>query len=138
MSEIPEDLKYSDSHQWVRDEGNGIVTVGITDHAQNLLGDVVFVELPETNVDLEAGEDAGIVESVKAASDVYSPVTGKVIESNLVLERTPDLVNTDPYGDGWLYRIKLDDQDELETLMDADSYQECLEEDEESNEDEED
>jgi glycine cleavage system H protein len=138
MSDIPEDLKYSDTHQWVRDEGNGLVTIGITDHAQHLLGDVVFVELPELHQELEAGEESGIVESVKAASDVYSPLTGKVVEVNSALEGTPDLVNSDAYGDGWLYRLKLEDEDELDNLMDADTYQECLEEEEDDLDEEED
>lgn len=137
MSEIPEDLKYSDTHLWVRDEGGGLVTVGLTDHAQDLLGDVLFVELPELNIEVEAGEESGVVESVKAASDVYSPVTGKVTEINPALEGSPDLINADPYGDGWLYRMKLDDEDELSMLMDADSYEECIEEEEELNEEDE-
>ncbi len=136
MSEIPEDLKYSDSHLWVRSEGGRMVTVGLTDHAQGLLGEVVFVELPELHQDVEAGEEAGIVESVKAASDLYSPVTGKVTEINAALESTPDLVNSDPYGDGWLYRIQLEDKNELETLMDAGAYEKCLEEEEELDEEE--
>ena len=138
MSEIPEDLKYTDSHEWVRDDGDGVVTIGITDHAQSLLGDLVFVELPESSIEIGAGEEAGVVESVKAASDIYSPVTGKIIEINRALEGSPDLINTDPYGDGWLYRIKLEDEDELETLMDADAYAECIEDEEEENENEED
>ncbi len=133
MSEIPEDLKYSDTHEWVRDEGDGFVTVGITDHAQSLLGDLVFVELPENNIEIEAGEECGVVESVKAASDIYSPVTGKIIEINRTLEGSPDVVNTDPYGDGWLYRVKLEDEDELETLMDAEGYAECIEDEEDDD-----
>jgi glycine cleavage system H protein len=137
MSEIPEDLKYTDSHEWVRDDGDGVVTIGITDHAQSLLGDLVFVELPESSIEIGAGEETGVVESVKAASDIYSPVTGKIIEINRALEGSPDLINTDPYGDGWLYRIKLEDEDELETLMDADAYAECIEDEEEENENEE-
>jgi glycine cleavage system H protein len=133
MSEIPEDLKYSDTHEWVRDEGDGFVTVGITDHAQSLLGDLVFVELPENNIEIEAGEECGVVESVKAASDIYSPVTGKIVEINRTLEGSPDVVNTDPYGDGWLYRVKLEDEDELETLMDAEGYAECIEDEEDDD-----
>jgi glycine cleavage system H protein len=133
MSEIPEDLKYSDTHEWVRDDGDGSATVGITDHAQKLLGDLVFVELPENNIEISAGEEVGVVESVKAASDVYSPITGKIIETNRALEGSPDLINTDPYGDGWLYRVKLEDEDELETLMDAESYAECIEDEEDED-----
>ena len=131
MSDIPNDLKYSDSHEWVRLDGDNTVTVGITDHAQGLLGDLVYVELPECDATLQAGEEAGVVESVKAASDVYCPVNGEVIEVNDKLENAPELVNTDPYGNGWLYRVQLSDTAELDSLMTAENYQGCIEADEE-------
>lgn len=127
MSEIRNELKYVASHEWIRDEGDGTVTVGITDHAQELLGDVVFVELPETGSDLASGDDAGVVESVKAASDIYAPVSGEVVEINEQLEDAPEQVNSDPYGDGWFFRIKLSDASELEELLTADAYGELCE-----------
>jgi len=127
MSNVPSELKYVASHEWIRDEGEGVVTVGITDHAQELLGDVVFVELPEPGDDISAGDEAGVVESVKAASDIYAPLSGKVIAVNEELEEAPELVNSDPYGDGWFFRIQLSDTEELEELLDADSYTEQCE-----------
>ncbi|MDX1656852.1 MAG: glycine cleavage system protein GcvH [Candidatus Competibacteraceae bacterium] len=121
MSHIPTELKYTQSHEWVRDNGDGTVTVGITDHAQQQLGDLVFVEAPETGRTLEAGEACAVVESVKAASDVYAPVAGEVVDSNQALADSPELINSDPYGEGWIYRIKaagpLPD-----TLMDEGGY----------------
>jgi glycine cleavage system H protein len=132
MSMVEEDLKYADTHEWVRMDDEKIATVGISDHAQHLLGELVFVELPELGTEIEAGEEVGVVESVKAASDVYSPVSGTIIEINDVLERTPELVNSEPYGDGWLYRIKLTEPAEVDSLMSADQYQASVEEDEES------
>jgi glycine cleavage system H protein len=126
MSEIPADLKYTDSHEWVRDEGNGVCTVGITFHAQHLLGDLVFVELPDVKKALTAGEEAGVVESVKAASDVYSPVTGTITAINETLASTPELINEDPYIDGWLFKVKLEDEDELESLLNAEEYAEKI------------
>ncbi|MDF2939565.1 MAG: glycine cleavage system protein [Gammaproteobacteria bacterium] len=131
MSHVEEDLKYADTHEWVRMDDEATATVGISDHAQHLLGELVFVELPEVGTEIEAGEEVGVVESVKAASDVYSPVSGTIIEINDVLERTPELVNTEPYGDGWLYRIKINDSTEVDSLMSADQYQASVEEEEE-------
>ncbi|MDY6890022.1 MAG: glycine cleavage system protein GcvH [Pseudomonadota bacterium] len=122
MSNIPSELKYVASHEWVRDEGDGTVTVGITDHAQDLLGDVVFVELPDVGDEVAAGDDAGVVESVKAASDLYAPLSGEVVEINDALEDAPELVNSDPYGDGWFLKLKLADPTELDDLLDADAY----------------
>jgi len=127
MSDIPSELKYVSSHEWIRAEDDGTVTIGITDHAQELLGDVVFVELPEVGAEIATGEETGVVESVKAASDVYAPVTGAVVAINEALEDEPDLANSDPYGDGWFYRVKLADTAELETLLDADAYAEVCE-----------
>ena len=107
MSHTPQELRYASSHEWVRLEEDGVVVVGITDHAQEALGDVVFVELPAVGDQLDAGSEAGVVESVKAASDVYAPVTGEVIETNSALEDEPELINSDPYGDGWFYKVKI-------------------------------
>lgn len=122
MSNIPNELKYVASHEWIREEGEGVVTIGITEHAQDLLGDVVFVELPEVGDTVSAGDDAGVVESVKAASDVYAPLSGEVVEINEALEDAPELVNSDPYGDGWFFKLKLTDPAELDDLLDADGY----------------
>ncbi len=122
MSNVPSELKYVSSHEWIRDEGDGIVTIGITDHAQDLLGDVVFVELPDVGAEVSAGDDAGVVESVKAASDLYAPLSGTVCEINEDLEDSPESVNSDPYGDGWFFKLKLSDLDELDDLLDADDY----------------
>jgi len=124
MSNVPSELKYVASHEWIRAEGDGVVTIGITDHAQDLLGDVVFVELPDLDAEIAAGDDIGVVESVKAASDVYAPLSGKVIAINEELEDAPEMVNSDPYGDGWFFKIQLSDPAELESLLDADSYSE--------------
>lgn len=106
MSEIPKGLYYSSSHEWVHDEGDDVYTIGITDHAQCLLGDIVYIELPGIGEEVEKNTETGVVESVKAASDVYSPITGEVIEINEALIENPELVNEDPYGVGWLFRIK--------------------------------
>ena len=122
MSEIPADLKYTKSHEWVKLEEDGSILVGITDHAQDLLGDMVYVEQPEPGAEIEAEEACAVVESVKAASDVYGPVTGEIIEANEALADTPELVNNDPYGDGWLMRIKPADSLDVEQLMDAEAY----------------
>lgn len=122
MSEIPSDLKYASTHEWARDEGDGTVTVGITDHAQDALGDVVYVELPEVGSTVTAGDEAGVVESVKAASDIYAPVSGEVVAVNDVLENKPETINDSPYDDGWFYKIKMSDPEELEDLLDADGY----------------
>ncbi|KZZ30398.1 glycine cleavage system protein H [Oleiphilus sp. HI0085] len=121
-------MKYLSSHEWVRLEEDGeTVTIGITDHAQDLLGDVVFVELPEVDAVIEAGEEAGVVESVKAASDIFSPVGGTVLETNEGLEDSPETVNSDPYDDGWFFKLKISDPQELEGLLSADEYKEICE-----------
>ncbi|WP_018871267.1 MULTISPECIES: glycine cleavage system protein GcvH [unclassified Thioalkalivibrio] len=122
MSEAPKDLKYTKSHEWVRTEDDGTVTIGITDHAQELLGDLVFVEAPEAGSSLEAGAACATVESVKAASDIYAPITGEVTETNAELEDSPEKVNESPFEDGWLFRMKPADAGELDGLMDADAY----------------
>lgn len=123
MSNTPVELKYATSHEWVRLEGD-IAIVGITDHAQEALGDLVFVELPDLGDTVNAGDEAGVVESVKAASDIYAPVSGEVIEINPALEDTPELINTDPYGEGWMYKIRVSDMAELDDLLSADEYDE--------------
>ncbi|TVP91774.1 MAG: glycine cleavage system protein GcvH [Thioalkalivibrio sp.] len=122
MSETPQDLRYSESHEWVRVESDGAVTVGITGHAQELLGDLVFVETPEPGSAASAGEACATVESVKAASDVYAPVSGEIVAVNEGLADAPELVNESPYGEGWLFRIEPSDTTELDALMDADAY----------------
>ncbi len=122
MSESPAELRYRDSHEWVRVQDDGTVVVGISDHEQGELGDMVFVELPEPGMSYDQGEACAVVESVKAASDIYAPVSGEVIEANAALEDTPELVNTDPYVDGWLFKIKLSDPAELEGLHNAEAY----------------
>lgn len=128
MSEIPADLKYTSSHEWVSIDGDGIVTVGITDHAQAQLGDMVFIELPEVGTILTAKDEFGVVESVKAASDVYSPVSGEVVAVNESLEDAPEQVNSDAFGEGWMLKIKIEDDAELDDLMDADAYEEVASE----------
>ncbi len=130
MSNTPSDLKYTKSHEWVRDNGDGTVTLGITDHAQELLGDLVFVEVPETGSEVEAGGEIAVVESVKAASDVYSPVSGEVVEANEALADAPESVNDSPYENGWICKIRLSNSSELEGLLDADSYATHAEEEE--------
>ncbi|WP_355662172.1 glycine cleavage system protein GcvH [Halomonas salifodinae] len=122
MSNIPANLRYTESHEWVLDNGDGTVTIGITDHAQQALGDVVFVELPEVGRSLEAGEEFGVIESVKAASDLYAPLAGEVIEANEALEDAPESVNESPYEDAWIAKLKLADASALEGLLDADAY----------------
>ena len=129
MSQTPSELKYAASHEWARLEEDGSVTVGITDHAQDALGDVVFVELPDVGDSLAAGDEAGVVESVKAASDIYAPVAGEVIAVNEKLEDEPETVNADPYNDGWFYKLQPGDTSELEGLLSAEDYQaQCAEE----------
>jgi len=125
--EFPEELKYTEEHEWVLIEDD-IVTVGITDFAQDSLGDVVFVELPEVGATVEAGKSFGVVESVKAVSDVYSPVSGEVVEVNEELPDAPETINTSPYEDGWMVKIRLSDTAELDDLLDADAYQAFVEE----------
>jgi glycine cleavage system H protein len=127
MSEIPSDLLYRESHEWVRNDEDGTVTIGISDHAQAQLGDMVFVELPEPGMSYEQGDACAVVESVKAASDVYAPLTGEVIEANSALEDSPELVNTDPYGDGWLFRMQLANASELDGLLTPEAYAEQAE-----------
>ncbi|XOV83712.1 MAG: glycine cleavage system protein GcvH [bacterium] len=129
MSEVPAECKYVATHEWARLEEDGSVTVGITDHAQNALGDVVYVELPEVGQQISAGEEAGVVESVKAASDIYGPVTGTVVAINSALDGEPEKVNQDPYGEGWFFKLEPDDLGELEELLDAEGYAEVCDED---------
>lgn len=130
MSEIPGDLKFLKSHEWARVESDGSVTVGISDHAQGLLGDLVYVELPEVDGEAKAGETIAVVESVKAASDVYSPVTGTIIKVNSALTDKPETINEDAYGEGWLYVVRPSDlAAELEELLGPDDYAEVLEDD---------
>ena len=129
MSQTPSELKYASSHEWARLEEDGTVTIGITDHAQEALGDVVFVELPDVGTTLAAADDAGVVESVKAASDIYAPIGGEVIAINEQLEDEPETVNSDPYNDGWFYKLQPSDTSELDALLSAEDYQQqCAEE----------
>ena len=127
MNHIPSELHYTSTHEWVRLEQNNEAVVGITHHAQMMLGDMVFAELPELGLVLLEGDDVAVVESVKAASDVFTPVSGTLIAVNDELEGAPELINQDPYGAGWLFRVQLDDPDELDGLMDAESYAQLLE-----------
>ena len=127
MSQTPNELKYASTHEWARLEEDGSVTVGITDHAQNALGDVVFVELPDVGSDLTQGQEAGVVESVKAASDVYAPISDRVIAINDALEDAPETINGDPYHEGWFYRLEPSDVAELDDLLSAEAYQEQVE-----------
>ncbi|MFQ3208937.1 MAG: glycine cleavage system H protein [Colwellia sp.] len=129
MSNIPTELKYATSHEWVSVVIDGIVTVGITEHAQGLLGDMVFVELPDVDDSISTGDDVAVAESVKAASDIYAPVSGIVVEINEALEDAPELVNSDAFGEGWLFKVKLDDASELEDLLDAEGYASSIDED---------
>ncbi|MCI0511234.1 glycine cleavage system H protein [Chromohalobacter marismortui] len=122
MSHIPANLRYTDSHEWVLDNNDGTVTIGITDHAQESLGDVVFVELPETGRQLDAGEEFGVIESVKAASDLYLPLSGEIVAVNESLEDAPEAVNDNPYEDGWIIKLKLAEPDALDALLDATAY----------------
>ena len=126
MSSIPSNLKYMDSHEWIRLESDGTVTVGISDHAQSALGDLVFVEVPEAGKSLAKGAAAAVVESVKAASDVYSPISGEVLASNPALNGAPELVNSDPYGEGWLFKLKPSNAGELNQLLDAQAYEKVV------------
>ncbi|MCX7125527.1 MAG: glycine cleavage system protein GcvH [Gammaproteobacteria bacterium] len=126
MSDTPRELHYTESHEWVRLESDDTVTIGITEHAQHQLGDLVFVELPDMNITLDQGDEMTVVESVKTAADVYAPISGEVIEVNSQLESRPDLINQDPYGDGWICRIKPSNIDELDDLLDADAYKESV------------
>lgn len=122
MSNIPADLRYAASHEWTREEADGTITVGITDHAQDLLGDVVFVELPDVGRTVSAGEECAVVESVKAASDIYAPISGEVVAVNDALADGPELVNSEPYEGAWFFKIKPSYVSERDKLMDADAY----------------
>ena len=122
MSNIPADLKYVASHEWLRLEADGTVTVGITEHAQELLGDIVFVELPEVGANLAAEEQAGVVESVKAASDVYAPIAGEVVEINQALVDAPETANSEPYGAGWFFKVKPANPADMDDLLSAEQY----------------
>ncbi len=122
-NENPSDLKYTKTHEWVRDNGDGSVTIGITEHAQELLGDVVYVELPELETSLSAEENCGVIESVKAASDMYAPLDGEVTEVNEELDGEPELINSAPFGEGWIFSMKLASADALDNLMDANEYE---------------
>jgi glycine cleavage system H protein len=127
MSDIPGDLKFLSSHEWVRVEPDGSVTIGISDHAQDLLGDIVFVELPDIGQSIDAETDAAIVESVKAASDVYSPISGEVTEVNSILEDQPEIINSSPYEDGWFFKMTPSDLGQVEDLLSPEDYSEVCE-----------
>ena len=127
MSDIPGDLKFLSSHEWARVESDGTITIGISDHAQDLLGDIVFVELPEVGQSVDAESDAAIVESVKAASDIYSPLSGKVIKVNALLEDQPEIINSSPYKDGWIYKLTPADMSELDNLLSPEGYSDVCE-----------
>lgn len=129
MKEIPGDLKFLKSHEWARVEDNGTITVGISDHAQGLLGDLVYVELPNVGDTVQAGNAVAVVESVKAASDVYSPVSGEVVAVNDGLSDKPETINEDAFGDGWIFVVKADSRDELDELIGPDDYAEMIEND---------
>ena len=129
MSNVPSELKFLSSHEWVSVDGD-VATVGVSDHAQELLGDLVFVELPEVGATVSAGDSVAVIESVKAASDTYAPVSGEIVEVNEELEDSPERINDDPYGDGWMYRVKMDDAAEVNDLLDADSYSDSIEDEE--------
>lgn len=128
MSNVPNELKYRESHEWVRQEADGTCTVGITEHAQELLGDMVFVDLPDVGSTYNQGDDCAVAESVKAASDIYAPVSGEIIEVNSALDGEPELVNSAPYAEGWLFKIKPSDAAELDSLLDADAYKTSIDE----------
>jgi glycine cleavage system H protein len=127
MSEIPGDLKFMKSHEWARVEGDGKVTVGISDHAQGLLGDLVYVELPNVGDRVEGGTACAVVESVKAASDVYAPITGKVVQVNAALSDKPETINEDAYGEGWIFVLEAEEPEQLNELLGPDDYAELLE-----------
>ncbi|MDG1937382.1 MAG: glycine cleavage system protein GcvH [Pseudomonadales bacterium] len=126
MSDLPSELRYAASHEWARIEEDGSIVIGITDHAQAQLGDVVYIELPDMGQILSAGEEAGVVESVKAASDVYAPISGEVIAINEKLEDEPETVNSEPYEDGWFYKLQPADTVELDSLLTSDAYAEVV------------
>jgi glycine cleavage system H protein len=122
-------LKFADSHEWIKDNGDGTVTIGISEHAQEMLGDVVFVDLPDTDDEIEAGESFSLVESVKAASDIYAPISGEIVEINEELEDSPELINEESYDGGWIVKVKMSDASELNNLKDAEEYLSSIEED---------
>ena len=128
MSKVPAELRYTKSHEWIRKEDDGTVTIGISDHAQEALGDLVFVEAPEAGRSVDAGEACAVVESVKAASDVYAPVSGEVVAGNEGLADTPEVVNSDPYGEGWIMKIKPSNPADVDALLDSDAYQKVIDE----------
>ena len=129
MSNVPEELRYTKSHEWVRLEDDGTITVGITDHAQELMGDLVYVELPDVGRTVDGREEIAVVESVKAASDIYCPIDGVVVETNASLADSPEMVNDQPYGDGWIFQLKISDADALDGLMEAEGYESfCVDE----------
>lgn len=130
MNDLPGDLLYTSEHEWLRREDDGTVTVGITDHAQAALGDLVYVELPETGQELDDGSDMAVVESVKAASDVYAPISGTVVEVNELLNEDPERINSDPYGDGWIVKLKPADPIDEASLLTPDDYQDLLDREE--------
>ncbi|ENY3728737.1 glycine cleavage system protein GcvH [Enterobacter kobei] len=127
MSNVPAELKYSKEHEWLRKEADGTYTVGITEHAQELLGDMVFVDLPEVGATVSAGDDCAVAESVKAASDIYAPVSGEIVAVNDALSNSPELVNSEPYEGGWIFKIKASDESQVAALLDATAYEALLE-----------
>ncbi|EPW7976496.1 glycine cleavage system protein GcvH [Cronobacter turicensis] len=127
MSNVPNELKYSKEHEWLRKEADGTYTVGITEHAQELLGDMVFVDLPDVGTTVNAGDDCAVAESVKAASDIYAPVSGEIVAVNDALSDSPELVNSEPYGQGWIFKIKASDETQVAALLDASTYEALLE-----------
>ena len=127
MSNVPNELKYSKEHEWLRKEADGTYTVGITEHAQELLGDMVFVDLPEVGATVSTGDDCAVAESVKAASDIYAPISGEIIAVNDALSEAPELINSEPYAAGWIFKIKASDESELDGLLDATAYEALLE-----------
>lgn len=126
MSNVPNELKYTQEHEWLREEADGIFTVGITQHAQALLGDMVFIDLPDVGSLVSLGDDCSVAESVKAASDIYAPISGEIVEVNPALEDAPEQVNSEPYGSGWIFKIKASNTAELEALLDASAYRALL------------
>lgn len=129
MSEVPTELKFLSTHEWVLVE-DGVATIGVSDHAQELLGDLVYVELPEQGSTVSAGDSVGVIESVKAASDTYAPLSGEILEVNDELENAPEQINNDPYGDGWMYKLSIEDSEEVENLLDAGAYTDSIADDE--------
>ena len=126
MSELPGDLEYTEDHEWLRREDDGSVTIGITDHAQTELGDITFVEIPQDDTDVNVDDETANIESVKAASPIYSPVSGTIVEVNADLEESPEAINEDPYGSGWIFKVEMSNASELDKLMDAEAYETFL------------